>query len=367
MKPLRLLALTPVPREGAGCRFRIMQYVPALERAGFTVTVEPFFDSSFFKFVYQPGRYVEKSIAFVRQTLARVKLLLARNRYDAIFIYREAYPIGPPLFETLLTFGGRRPLVYDFDDAIYLNNTSEANRFASGLKYPQKVPRIIRRSTHVLAGNEYLAQYARAHNPAVTVLPTCVDTTVFVPRTAPRRPEDPLVIGWIGTPTTAMYLKALAPSLTRLAAFHDFVLRVSGSGAPFAIEGVRTINETWSLEREIDLFNTCDIGVYPLTDDEWARGKCGFKAIQFMACSVPVVAAAVGVNREIIQDGVNGFLASTEQEWNDKIARLLGDADLRRRIGDAGRRTIEERYSLAVHAPRLVYLLRGLLDRKGRT
>jgi glycosyltransferase involved in cell wall biosynthesis len=362
-RPLRLLALSPVPAEGAGCRFRVMQYVPALEQAGFSVTIAPFFDAAFFDLVYRPGRYVEKCGAFVRQTVERLKLLMTRGRYDAFFIYREAYPFGPALFEALLSHAAGRPIVYDFDDAIFLSNSSDANRFASVLKYPQKVAAIIRRSALVLAGNEYLANYARAYNPAVTVLPTCVDTSVFVPRRAPRAAGDAPVIGWIGTPTTATYLKSLGPSFARLAARHSFVLRVSGSGEPLEFAGVKTANEPWSLEREVGLFNTCDIGVYPLKDDEWAKGKCGFKAIQFMACGVPVVAAAVGVNRSIIQDGVNGFLASSEREWNDKIGRLLGDAELRHRLGAAGRRTIESRYSLAVNAPALVTKLREVVRR----
>ena len=361
--PLKLLALSPVPAEGAGCRFRVMQYVPALEQAGFSVTVAPFFDAAFFELVYKPGHYAEKFGAFLRQSAERLKLLMSRDRYDAFFIYREAYPFGPALFEALLSHAPGRPLVYDFDDAIFMNNSSEANQFASVLKYPQKVAAIIRRSALVLAGNEYLANYARAYNANVTVLPTCVDTNVFVPRPTPKPAGDPLVVGWIGTPTTAAYLKSLAPSISRLAARHPFEMRVSGSGAPLEFEGVKTRNEKWSLAKEVELFNTCDIGVYPLKDNEWEKGKCGFKAIQFMACGVPVVAAAVGVNRDIIQDGVNGFLASTEQEWDDKVGRLLGDAELRRRVGAAGRRTIEERYSLAVNAPALASMLRDVTDR----
>ena len=365
-RSLKLLALSPVPAEGAGCRFRVMQYVPALEQAGFSVTVAPFFDAAFFDLVYKPGHYVEKFGAFVRQSVERLKLLMTRNRYDAFFVYREAYPFGPALFEALLSQAAGRPIVYDFDDAIFLNNSSEANQFASALKYPQKVAAIIKRSALVLAGNEYLATYARRYNPAVSVLPTCVDTDVFVPRRSPRPASEAPVVGWIGTPTTATYLKSLGPSLSRLASRHSFVLRVSGSGAPLEFDGVTATNERWSLANEVELFNTCDIGVYPLKDDEWAKGKCGFKAIQFMACGVPVVAAAVGVNTEIIQDGVNGFLASNEREWDDKLGRLLGDADLRCRLGAAGRKTIEQRYSLAVNAPRLASMLRDVVDGRGR-
>ena len=341
-----------------------MQYVPALEAAGFSVTVAPFFDTAFFRRVYLRGNLGAKIFGFLRQSVARLRLLLSRNEYDVFFVYREAYPFGPPLLERLLTSNGR-PLVYDFDDAVYLNNTSEANSFVSVLKYPEKVPSIIRRSALVLAGNEHLAEYARSFNRQVSVLPTCVDTSVFVPRSTPPLSGAPPVIGWIGTPTTATYLKSLGPVLAKIAAKHTFVLRVSGSGDPVELPGVTTVNEPWSLEREVELFNTCDIGVYPLRDDEWARGKCGFKAIQFMACGLPVVAAAVGVNREIIQDGVNGFLASSEQDWVEKIERLLCDPGLRKRLGDAGRKTIEEKYSLAVNAPKLAAMMRDVVARGG--
>ena len=363
---LRLLALSPVPPEGAGCRFRVMQYLPALERAGVAVTVAPFFDAAFFDLVYRPGHHAQKLAAFLRQSVRRLQLLLSRERFDAFFVYREAYPFGPALFERVLAHTGGRPLIYDFDDAIFLSNSSEANRFASALKYPQKVPAIVRRSALVLAGNGYLADYARRFNSSVAVLPTCVDTNVFGPRKTSRPAGAPLVAGWIGTPTTAAYLKPLSASLGRLASQHDFEVRVSGSGRTIQFAGVKTVNEPWSLDREVELFNTCDIGMYPLTDDEWAKGKCGFKAIQFMACGVPVVAAAVGVNKEIIQDGVNGFLASNEGEWNHKIGLLLSDAGLRARLGEAGRKTIEERYSLAVNAPKLVTLVRNAVDRRER-
>ena len=341
-----------------------MQYIPALEQAGFSVTVAPFFDAAFFGLVYRPGHHAQKLAAFLRQSVERLKLLMSRERYDAFFVYREAYPFGPALLEAALSHAGGRPLVYDFDDAIFLSNSSDANRFAAALKYPQKVPSIIRRSALVLAGNDYLAAYARRFNSSVAVLPTCVDTEVFVPRRTPRSSDAPLVVGWIGTPTTASYLKSLGASLARVASRYRFELRVSGSGSPLDFPGVKTTNERWSVEREVELFNTCDVGVYPLTDDEWAKGKCGFKAIQFMACGVPVVAAAVGVNTEIIKDGVNGFLASTEKEWDERIDRLLGDAGLRAHLGAAGRKTIEERYSLHVNAPRLVTMLREVMERK---
>ena len=214
----------------------------------------------------------------------------------------------------------------------------------------------------MVVGNEYLAAYARQHNPAVTVIPTAVDTDRFVPRSdAPSATERPPVVGWIGSPTTFPYLESLAGVLRDVASRHQFTLKVSGAGRPVSFPGVTTQDVPWSMADEVSLFNTCDIGVYPLTDDEWSKGKCGFKAIQCLACGVPVVAAAVGVNREIIEDGVNGFLASTPAEWVAKLERLLIDAPLRARFAAAGRRTIEERYSLQVTAPRLAAVLASAL------
>jgi glycosyltransferase involved in cell wall biosynthesis len=348
-----MLALSPVPEEGAGCRFRIAQYIPHLEAAGIQVTVSPFFTPEFFRLVYQKGRWLRKASQFVRRAANRLGTLAGRASYDIVFVYREAFPIGPAVIETVLARTPGAALVYDFDDAIYLPNTSEANRAISMLKWPGKVKTIIQRSDGVIAGNDYLAEYARRYNGAVTVVPTCVDTTRFTPRADVRVVKRP-VVGWIGTPTTMPYLLGLLPVLQEVARARPFVLRVCGAGADVACPGIEIENVPWSLEREVTLFNTCDVGVYPLADDEWAKGKCGFKAIQFMACGVPVVSAAVGVNREIIEDGVNGFVAATPAEWIDTLTRLLADPALRARIGAAGRRTVEARYSLHANGPKLV-------------
>jgi glycosyltransferase involved in cell wall biosynthesis len=362
----RVLALTPIPEEGAGCRFRISQFIPYLESAGYQVIVSPFFTPEFFRLVYRPGHFWTKITAFAGLSLGRLRSLRRLSQYDLIFIYREAFPIGPPLIERWLARPGRPPIVYDFDDAVFLPNVSDANRFFVSLKWVRKVPEILRRSTRVIAGNDYLAQFARAHNPAVVTIPTCVDTDRFVPR-RDARGSGPLVIGWIGSPTTAAYLSMLDTIFRRLRAATPFEVKISGAGSDVIFEGVPVRNVPWSLAEEVALFNTCDIGVYPLTDDEWAKGKCGFKAIQFMACGVPVVASAVGVNREIIEDGVNGFLATTADEWEAKLRRLLTEPALRARFAEAGRRTVEERYSLRVCAPKVAAAFEEALTARRRS
>jgi glycosyltransferase involved in cell wall biosynthesis len=359
---IKVLALSPIPEEGAGCRFRIAQYVPWLRDAGFDVTIRSFYTPEFFHLVYRHGHYLRKSASFFGLLARRVRDLVDLGDYDLVFLYREAIPIGPPLVEWIVAARGI-PIVYDFDDAIFLPAVSDANKAISFLKYPGRVAQILRRSRRVTVGNEFLAAYARRHNRAVTMIPTAVDTDRFAPRRdAPATGARELVVGWIGSPTTFPYLEQLAGILRQVAERHPFTLKVSGAGRPVRFPGLHVADVPWSLADEVHLFNTCDIGVYPLTDDEWAKGKCGFKAIQFMACGVPVVAAGFGVNREIVTDGENGFLATTPGEWVEKLERLLSDPELRARFAAAGRRTIEDRYSLKVTAPRLAEVLASALE-----
>ena len=363
---VRMQIVTPFPEEGAGYRFRISQYIPALRQAGFAVSVSSFFTREFFSIVYRPGNYLRKLAFLCAQVPKRLALVRARGAYDLIFIYREAFPVGPPLIELALARPGGPAIVYDFDDAVFLGDTSEANRVIGFLKYPAKTRAIVAASTGVIAGNDYLASYALAFNAAVTVMPTCVDTDVFVPRPAPRAAHDPLVVGWIGSPTTVRYLLEYGDVLAELGRRYPFVLRVAGAGRPIDMPGVTIENVEWSLEREVALFNACDVGIYPLADDPWTRGKCGFKAIQFMACGVPVVASAVGVNCEIVEDGVSGLLARTKEDWVDKLASLCADAELRDRLGRAGRERVDDRYSLRRNAPLMIAALDRALARTGR-
>lgn len=358
-RPVRVLALSPIPIEGAGCRFRIAQYLPSLRAAGFDVTIKSFYTPEYFELVYRPGRRLRKATSFLRLALRTLRAALDAGAYDLVFLYREAVPLGPPIIERLIARRGV-PIVYDFDDAIFLPAVSEANRAILFLKDPGRVRRIIELSAEVVVGNEFLAAFARRYHSRVSVVPTAVDTDRFVPAPARPAPRE-LVVGWIGSPTTFTYLQSLVPVLQEVAARHAFTLRVSGAGRPVRFPGIKVDDVPWTLSEEVTLFNSCDIGIYPLTDDDWSRGKCGFKAIQFMACGVPVVAAAVGVNRDIVQDGVNGYLAASPAEWVDKLSSLLADADRRARFAAAGRRTIEQHYSLTVTAPALANILQRAL------
>lgn len=360
--PVKVLALSPIPEEGAGCRFRVSQYLPFLRDHGFDVTVSPFYSREYFDFVYRPGNYVRKATGLASLILRRLNELFSIGDYQLVFLYREAIPVGPPFIERSIA-QMNIPIVYDFDDAIFLPAVSEANQAVSFLKNPGRVAEILSLSTQVTVGNEFLASYARQFNPRVTVIPTAVDTYRFVPRSdTPSGQGRKLVVGWIGSPTTFRYLESIKEVLAEVAAKHPFTLKVSGAGREVNFPGVDVQIVPWSMQDEVSLFNTCDIGVYPLTDDDWARGKCGFKAIQCMACGVPVVAAAVGVNREIITHGVDSMLASTRQEWVDHLSTLLTNSSLRQSMAVAGRRTIEAGYSLRVTAPQLTSVLTTALQ-----
>ena len=294
--------------------------------AGFDVTVSPFYSREYFGFVYRPGNYVRKAAGFVALTLAALARAVVDPRLRSGAAVSRSDSDRAAVDRTAGSRSSAFPIVYDFDDAIFLPAVSEANQAVSFLKNPgARLGDSETQSSRSSVGNEFLAGYARRFNPHVTVIPTAVDTNRFVPRAECRaRPNGgKLVVGWIGSPTTFRYLESLKDVLATVAARHPFTLKVSGAGRPVDFPGVDVQVVPWSMADEVSLFNTCDIGVYPLTDDDWSRGKCGFKAIQCMACGVPVVAAAVGVNREIITHGVNSMLASTPQEWIEHLERLL--------------------------------------------
>ncbi|MBI3087425.1 MAG: glycosyltransferase family 4 protein [Candidatus Omnitrophica bacterium] len=355
---MNLLILSPYPREGASFRFRILQYLPYLESQGIQCTVRCFLSSAEFAQVHLPRHYLAKGKALASGTMRLAASLSAARRFDLILVHRELYPLGLDGFERWLERSGR-PVVLDVDDAIFLPQP-HSNRVVRQFHNPAKLMRLAAVSRLVIVSNEYLARWFRRHTRAVAVIPTAVDTDRFRPPA--ERPSGPLTVGWIGSPSTSDYLQPLVPVLKRLAQARAFEMKVVGAGPAFQSNGVPVVRVPWRLDREVEDFQSLHIGVYPLPDDPWAEGKGGFKTIQYMAVGVPVVASAVGVNRDIIRDGENGFLAADEAQWIGALSRLLDDALLRERIGRAGRQTAESAYSVAVHASRLAAVLRQALD-----
>lgn len=360
---MKILALTPALYDTSpGQRFRVEQWARYLQPAGFEFTFIPFEDTELHKILYQPGDYVRKASLMLRAFARRLGLVRAVPRFDVVFLHREAALIGPALIEHLIA-RKRVPVVYDFDDAIWVPYISPANRFLSYFKCFGKTAAICRVSTHIIVGNGYLADYARHHNQHVAVVPTTIDTQAYTKRSrGTDATGGPVTIGWTGSYSTVQHLDTLRPCLTKLGAHAAFRLNVIGT-ASYELDGVSTVARVWRAKTEIADLQRFDIGIMPLPDDDWSQGKCGLKLLQCMGLGIPVVGSPVGVNAEIIRDGVNGFLATTEREWIEKLTLLIRDPTLRHQMGMAGRQTVEEGYAASVWAPRVGEILASVAGR----
>ncbi|OGG01217.1 MAG: hypothetical protein A3F83_16395 [Candidatus Glassbacteria bacterium RIFCSPLOWO2_12_FULL_58_11] len=349
---MKVLFLVPYPPQGASNRFRVLQFLPYLEKAGIACRVRAFYNERLWSILYARGRLLRKIFYGLACALNRLLDLARCLAYDVVFIHREAFPVGPAWFEALLRLLGK-PYVYDFDDALFLPNVARPNRRFGKLKCPGKTASIIRGSRVTIAGNSYLAEYAgRSGAKKIVILPTVVDTGAFVPL-AGKRDSGRVVIGWIGSPTTIEFLEDFRPVI-------DEVLSRCPDQACFRIVGGRLEGELppgvsclpWSLDTELRQLQDFDIGIMPMPDDEWTRGKCAFKAIEYMAVGIPAVCSPVGMNLELIQPGVSGFLPAGRREWVEILCTLVGDKSLRERVGREGRKLIETSFSLRMTAPR---------------
>lgn len=358
---LRVLALvtSPIGRMPAQ-RFRIEQWAPRLARLGITVEFDCLQTPELEDLIYKPGRYGAKARMIALGMLRRVRGLQHAKEFDIVYVLRESARLGPAIFERVLASAGV-PYVFDFDDAIFLSNVTKANRAFGFLKCPGKTATSCRLAAHVMAGNQYLAEYARQYNSNVTVVPTTIDTDKYRPPHPGWENPAPLLV-WTGSPTTAPYLESLAAPLAALRKRHNFRLRVVGT-PQVALPGLDVELLPWQAETEATLLQGAWAGLMPVPDDAWGRGKCGCKALQYMAVGVPAVCSPVGVNSEIVEDGENGFLASAPEEWVEKLDLLLKSPKLRRQMGELGRTTVEGWYSTEAQTPRVASIFRSIASR----
>ncbi len=362
---MKILILLPHPIESPGPRFRIYQYLPYFKKAGIEYTVGVFLNSVEYARIYNDpsASLFEKSNALIKGILRQLHKISDIKSYDGVMIYREAMLLGGPWIERYISKKGI-PVIFDFDDAIWIPVKSQTgiSPFLKRLvKSEQKFDEIMKLSAHIIAGNEYLTQHARLLNNNVSVIPTVVDTDYYKPVAQTKEQQQNLVIGWIGSGSTAMYLKLLDNIWKQLPQPY----RLNVIGGIYNPAGIQTNTIKWSLNTELSEMAKFDIGIMPLSDDEWSRGKCGLKALEYMAMGIPCVASSVGVNTDIIKDGVNGFLAKDEKDWIEKVTLLIENPELRQRLGMAGRKTVEQRYSVKVWAAKYIKLIRDIIKIEG--
>jgi glycosyltransferase involved in cell wall biosynthesis len=341
----------------------VHQYLSYLEQQGVECDVRPFVSREAYPLLYRKGHIARKLTVLAERTAARVADLFAAPEHDVFFVQREAFPLGPAWVEKYLSRLGR-PIVFDFDDAIYLPRPQPWIDF---VRRPSKTSSIVSLADQVIVSTEHLRGFAAAYNPNVWVIPTSVDTEGdYRPRAYSEHgmQAGPVRIGWIGSHSTARYFERLVPIISRVGAQFPIEVLVMGAGRDISIPGVRVENRPWSLETEADSFRSLDIGVYPLDDGVWEHGKGGFKAIQYMAAAVPCVVSPVGVVRDIVQDGEHGFYAADDAAWEQRLLQLIRDSALRRRMGEAGRRECEARFSVKHSAPKLLHVLEVAAARK---
>lgn len=361
MKVLLLLpyAWDTVP----GQRYRIEQWVPHLERMGVTFERDILLERKEVQRLFWGKSPLTKAIMLSKAILKREWRLRSLKGVDCIWIYRSSWPIGPAWAEKRLARRGF-PIVLDFDDAIWIVRTSDTNRRWAWLKFANKTAEICKIAAHVVVGNRFLADFAHQFNENVTVVPPTVDLNVYDlaavgrPNRYSSSDDRPFVIGWTGSHTTSPYLKIVEPALRILAQRHNILLRVIGD-PNYRAEGFPYENVDWNAATEVRDLNPLDAGIMPMFHYEWARGKCGMKAIQYMALGIPSVVTPVGFNLELIRHDENGLLADSVDDWVHCLERLIVDPALRRRLGEAGRHTIESEFSATVQAPRVLEVFRA--------
>lgn len=365
--PVRVLAFVQKrPGISPGQRFRLEQWAPHLAaRHDIRLDFCAFESPRLTEVLYLPGHTLEKGVLMLRDFARRADAVRLARGYDAVVVYREASTLGPALWERVLS-RLEVPFLLDFDDAIWMSPDAgprAVNGVFSRLRFPGKTRKIALLASAVTVGNEFLARWARELNPNVHIVPTSIELAAY-PVQAELESDDPFVIGWMGSHSTLINLEQVREAVERFGARRRtrFVTVCDRPLArPFA--NVENVFVPWSAEREAADLGRLHVGLMPLLDFPFAHGKCGCKALQYMAAGRPAVIAPIGVNSDIVRDGENGFLATTTDEWVQALERLAMSTDLRQRVALAGRQTVERGYSAVAAAAQFAASLHSIFAR----
>lgn len=339
-----------------GQRFRYEQYIQLLADKDFKLDFFPFLDPATNEILYKKGHLMPKFFGLIYGFIKRFSLLFVIHKADYVFIFREATPIGPPFFEWIISKAFRKKVIYDFDDAIWITDKLKEGRLEKFIRWRSKVESICSWSYKVSCGNEYLCNYARQFNKNVVLNPTTIDTVhLHNPDFYPKPSRDVTTIGWTGSHSTLKYLDALVPVISQLEQKYQIRFLVIADKKPdLELNSLEFL--PWKETTEaLDLLQI-DIGVMPLPDDEWSRGKCGFKALQYLALEIPAIISPVGVNKIIVTPDVNGYLCESDAEWYNKLELLINDQSKRNQLGKAGRLAVEKRYSMSSNSANFLSL-----------
>jgi glycosyltransferase involved in cell wall biosynthesis len=333
------------PDRSPSQRYRFDQYLPFLAQSDVVVDYSYLIEAKDDAAFYASGNYLKKAGIFWRAVRKRMKEINNAHKYDLVFVQREAFMLGTSYFERKIA--AQRPLIFDFDDAIWQQVVSEGNRKLAFLKNANKTQEIIRAATEIWAGNDYLADFARQYNQNVRVVPTTVDTDEYQHHPYRRDENAPICIGWSGSFTTVPHFESALPALEIIAQKYGrkVCFKLIGD-ANYRNEKLRLQGTAWARSTEIAELSSIDIGIMPLPDDEWTQGKCGLKALVYMSMLIPTVLSPVGVNRQIVSHNQNGLWASSTDEWVEQLSRLIDDADLRQRLAQNARLSVVQNYSV---------------------
>lgn len=341
--PKVLFACLHRPDRSPSQRYRFEQYISYLEEKGYPSSFSYLLNEHDDKVFYAPGHYFGKGVILLKSVSKRLAEVFFKRLPPVVFVQRECFMLGSAFFEK--RFAKRSRLIFDFDDSIWLQQVSEGNKKLAFLKNAGKTKDIIRAAHLVIAGNEYLASYAQKYNPQVIIIPSTIDTEKYIAKEIIAK--ENIVIGWSGSFSTIAHFENAVEALQLLKnKYHNRLSFIVIGDPAYYNEHLSIKGMPWNAATEVEDLHRFDIGIMPLPDDEWTRGKCGMKGLQYMAAGIPTVMSPVGVNKEIIQDGENGFLADTTGEWVEKLSRLIESVELRKKFSLNGRKTIEEKYSV---------------------